>query len=99
MIVPYVGRGWYLDENLNKVDCTYTKEDHMHHGVCDLCGEILCNEDDEGQSLFDSPGDVHELAHDQDWVVLGNHLVCRSCLNKIETGALDIAITKKGDQR
>ena len=97
MIKEYVGimyREGVRDED-HSVDVK--SGDGYVHGVCDMCGESV--EDFDVGALVTSKEDaycIEDAARDNDWVVIGNHLICQNCLRKVIEMKSDIEIVEKG---
>jgi len=91
MIETYIGvmyrKGIRDDEHAVNV----AKEDEYYHGVCDICGESV-DDYDVGCLVSPDTGEIHDCAVENDWVVIGHHLICDRCIAKVEHNEMDVEI-------
>lgn len=92
MIKPYIGEGWYLNNQGERITCVFNERDKVLQAICDICADAVCDEDGDGSSVFVGEDEANEVAQEYDWVVIGKHHLCTSCQTKIERGEIDISI-------
>lgn len=97
MIKEYVGTMYREGCRDEAHEVEVNHGDGYLHGVCDICVEPV-EHFDVGEIVVEKCDmyEIEDAAIDHDWVVMGKHLICPECKEKIGAIKGDIKVVEKG---